>query len=218
VTPEPLVDLHTGEVIEVALTAAEARDLTNKIRQTLAVGHELIVQAFKGSAWSVLGYSSWDAYCAEEFAGARMVRLDREQRREIVAEMRQAGMSTRAIGSAIGVAHTTVADDVTAASVVETTPATPVIGTNGKTYAKPYVRTAPPPVAASPGPKRRPLPDAFFDAAFDLRKAVERIERLVADDRFAHNAEQVAARHRRDLLTARDALDRVLASFPNTGV
>ena len=34
------------------------------------------------------------------------------------------------------------------------------------------------------GRKRRPLPDAARGAAWSLRKDIERIERIVADDRF----------------------------------
>lgn len=151
-TIEPLVNVVTGEVIEVVLTPTQARDLTDRIRQTLHVGHDLIVEAFKGSAWSVLGYDSWDAYCAGEFAGARMVRLDREQRREIVAEMRQSGMSSRAIASGLGVGHATVARDVQGAPVSDETPAAPVIGLDGKTYQPPAPR--PQPAPAKPRPQR----------------------------------------------------------------
>ena len=35
-----------------------------------------------------------------------------EERREVVAELRDAGMSTRAIGTALGVPKSTVADDL----------------------------------------------------------------------------------------------------------
>jgi IS30 family transposase len=69
------------------------------------------------------------------FADARMVRLEREQRREIVAEMRSAGMSTRAIGSALGVGNKTVARDIEEADVSDDTPEpAKVVGLDGKTY------------------------------------------------------------------------------------
>ncbi|HTJ69222.1 MAG TPA: hypothetical protein VL551_16920 [Actinospica sp.] len=42
------------------------------------------------------------------------------------------------------------------------------------------------------GRKRRPLPDAASDAAWALRKDIERIERIFADDRFNANKEKVA--------------------------
>ena len=45
----------------------------------------------------------------------------------------------------------------------------------------------------SPKPKRRPLPVVAERAGWDLRKAMERVERVVADDRFDGHREQVAA-------------------------
>lgn len=229
-TVEPLVDVVTGEVIAVALTAQAARDLTDRIRQTLHVGHDLIVQAFKGSAWSVLGYDSWDAYCAGEFAGARMVRLDREQRREIVAEMRQAGMSSRAIASGIGAAPRTVARDLAETPVPDGTPepahwqprgvgtdearaaylasTTPVIGLDGKTYQPPAPRPR-------PAPKRSSLPDAARNAGWDLRKAVERLERIAADDRFNGHQEQMAAHLSGHLTHAIEVCQDLLARVSN---
>lgn len=111
------VDYTTGEIVEAeivedALSATEARELTDRIKQTLTVAHELIIAAFKGRAWIALGYANWDTYCAGEFAEARMVRLDREQRREIVTEMKQAAMSNMSIASGLGVAHSTIDLDV----------------------------------------------------------------------------------------------------------
>lgn len=118
-------------VEQPALSATEARALTDRIRQTLSVGHDLIIKAFAGRAWIVLGYASWDAYCAGEFSDARMIRMDREQRREIVAEMRQAGMPTRAIGQSLGVSHRTVVTDT--ADLESSAP--PVVqGLDGKRY------------------------------------------------------------------------------------
>jgi len=77
-----------------------------------------------------------------------------------------------------------------------------VTGRDGKTYP----RTDPKPVTETPAetaariadalPKkrerRRPLPDAFFAAGYDLNKVIERIDRLFRDDRFTANKKQVA--------------------------
>jgi hypothetical protein len=62
---------------------------------------------------------------------------------------------------------------------------------------------------------RKPLPDAFRSAAYDLTKAVERLSRLVEDDRFARNAEQVARVCRHDLLRASDLLATVVERVPS---
>lgn len=242
------------EIVEqpTQFTAAEARELTDEIRQTLRVGHDLIVKAFVGRAWTALGYESWDTYCAGEFSEARMVRLDREQRREIVAEMRQAGMSTRAIASGLGVGNKTVARDLASvsgdtddeestdafASVERPTtvtsldgrqrPATrsprePVAKVTETTRTEHYVNTDTGEIAdepSAPAPdvsarRRRPLIDAFTDATYDLTKVTERIERLIADDRYPQNAEKVAAKHRSDLIRARDAMQSVIDRLPS---
>jgi len=119
---------------------------------------------------------------AEEFGTSRL-RLPREERQEVVASLRESGLSTRAIASATGIADQTVRADL--AQVREITQAS-VTGTDGKTYAphpEPNTWTpAEPP--APPTPKRRPLPDAFATAVVDLTRAAERLARLTDDDRF----------------------------------
>lgn len=70
-----------------------------------------LVALYQGRAWLALGYASWDALCDAELDGARIA-LPREARREAVATMRNAGMSTRAIGMAVGVTHPTVLGDL----------------------------------------------------------------------------------------------------------
>jgi len=47
------------------------------------------------------------------------------------------------------------------------------------------------PKAAPPAPRRRPLPDALRDAGIDLNNAAEKVARLVSDDRFTANKDQV---------------------------
>lgn len=91
-------------------TEATARALTDQLRQSLSLSWELLVEAYQRRAWAALGYESWDAYTDAELGETRL-RLPREQRREVVASMTEAGMSTRAIGSALGVADQTVRAD-----------------------------------------------------------------------------------------------------------
>ena len=59
-----------------------------------------------------------------------------------------------------------------------------VTGQDGKTYP-----AAPP---APRAPRRSALPDVYSRATWELRKAVERLERLHADDRFPKNRETIA--------------------------
>lgn len=83
-------------------------------------------------------------------------------------------------------------------------PAT-VVGLDGKTYSRPE----PNPARVS---RRRPITDQARDAGWDLRRAVERIQRIAQDDRFTPNREQVASHLRSHLSFAievcQDLLDR----------
>lgn len=147
--------IETSTDVEL-LTFTEAKELTSRIRQTGSVLWAQIVKAYQGRAWVVLGYPSWDEYCDAEFDGARL-RLPREERTMVVASLSDAGLSTRAIGAAIGVHKDTVRndlaggekspphpdpdDEITDAEIVEDVgeidhqPRT-VTGIDGKTYPK----------------------------------------------------------------------------------
>lgn len=202
----------------VELTSEQARQLTDRIKVAVEGTWQLIQDAYTSRAWAALGYKSWDDYCTREFGTSRL-RLPREDRQEVVASLRESGMSTRAIGAAIGVDQKTVVNDIRATeeySSVEVEqfpsarravsfdddqpePETPIVGVNGKTYQRPDPKSA---MAAA---RQRPITDAFFDAIYDLNKAVDRIERLAGDPRMTRNLEQVA-RHRNDLLKATNVL------------
>jgi orotate phosphoribosyltransferase-like protein len=105
----------------VALDAARARRLTEQIKAGVAAVWELVTQAYEGRAWQVLGYGSWDDYCAREFAGAR-IRLPLEDRQDVVASLRDAGLSHRAIAAAVGISRPTVIKDLTETQVVNSLP------------------------------------------------------------------------------------------------
>lgn len=80
-----------------------------------------------------------------------------------------------------------------------------VVGIDGKTYTRPEPKAAP----------RKALTDSFWTAAYDTRKKVESLHRLINDDRFPRNAEKVAANHRNDLLRIKDLLEQVINALPN---
>lgn len=94
------------------MTADEARSLTDRIKAHVAELLPLIKEAFERRADVALGYSNWVDYCDAELTG---LRLPINQRREAVAELRQTGMSTRAIGAALGVTEGTVRNDLSTA-------------------------------------------------------------------------------------------------------
>lgn len=100
-----------NEVQQTELTEAEARELTEKIQKNVGELKGLILTAWSGRVWVSLGYGSWHDWCDGELNGFRP-QFPREERREIVTEFRDAGMSQRAIGSAVGVSPYTVNKDL----------------------------------------------------------------------------------------------------------
>jgi hypothetical protein len=130
------------------LNEAEARCLVDSIRVDVADIGERVATAYLGRAWMALGYPSWDALCEAEFDGARL-RIPREQRAEQVQSLRAAGLSTRAIGTALGVSEGTVRTDLAGAQ--NYAPA-PVVGQDGKQYAPTQPpRPQPSPSSVAPG-------------------------------------------------------------------
>ncbi len=195
--------------IAQAPNTEEARARAERIRsgmRVLAEWQQDVIAAYAARDWEALGYETWDAYINGEY-GEHRVQLPRDQRREIVAGMSAAGMSTRAIGSAIGTGNATVHRDLMA-SVPDETDGEPrtVLSLDGRE--RPASRPAPdenvwiepdadevvdaelldePARPEPPKPKRRPLPEAFTDAGRDLARAAERLTRLTEDDRFDRN-------------------------------
>jgi len=194
-----------------ALSPEQARRLTDRIKASVEAIWELVIEAYQLRAWDALGYASWDDYCTREFGACRL-RLPREERQEVVSSLREAGLNTRAIAAATGIGHKTVHrdldpgvsndtpadaepvdvvdaelpedDPVATASPDPPAPAPAVTGTDGKTYPK-----AP---ARPPTKKRAPLLKEVDAAGWQLRRAVERIERLRGDHRFDEQLDEVA--------------------------
>jgi uncharacterized protein (UPF0335 family) len=244
-----------------ATTSDEARRLTERIRlvaanvaENVQKLRELVTEARESNAHEVLGYASWTAYLKDVF-GDEPLRLARDVRQELVAELSAQGMSTRAIAPIVGVSQKTVDRDVrgesndspdlppraddwvvsdkffcdscgaefgtdrlnetttgkycnecqdnrvladlsngeivpTVTEVTETHTVKTVTGLDGKTYQQTQPRKQ----------NRRALTDTARDAGWELRKAVERIERIREDDRYSRNKEEVAT-HLRSHLT-----------------
>lgn len=197
--------LVTGEAYAAGLTPFEARHLTDEIRQTLTLGHDLLIRAYTGQAWRPLGYESWDAYCAQEFYEARMVRLDREQRREIVAEMRQAGMSTPAIGAALGVSDETARRDIHAVSTSVEMP-TRITMTDGRERAS---TTTPARPTAARGDQPEPFTDRYDKTVREFLRVSRRFDRLHCEDDFTQHRASLRRKHGRQITEALDALSLV---------
>lgn len=252
------------------LDSAQARVLTDQIKAGVEAVWQLITRAYTERAWSALGYTSWDDYCTREFGTARL-RLPREERAEVVASLRESGLSLRAITSATGISRPTIIKDLgQSEQVVNSLPPaepidcdgkcatdecicplgdadedalpeelgafshvpeqhlpplpenymsgihadpapTPVIGLDGKSYQPSRAKPAEP-----KEPRRSALTDQARNAGWELRKAVERVERIVTDDRFNSQKEKVASHlrgHLTDAITScQAALDRINTS------
>lgn len=79
-----------------------------------------------------------------------------------------------------------------------------ITGMDGKTYTRPEPNPEP------DKPRRNPLPDQARTAGWEVRKSVERVERIMSDDRFTRNKEEVAAHLRGHLQYAIETLQTTL--------
>jgi len=212
-----------------ALTEADAKRLTLQLKllfgsvaDQIDKVKKLIGQAKSGQADVALGYKSWTAYCETEFAGA-LPRLERQARRELVVNLTEQGMSSRAIAPIVGVDHVTVARDrgrvanATPDAVDERDeqiPSTVVTGDDldeivdaeivdeKPAVHRPQITGRDNKTYTPPAPRkqrRNSLPDAYRNATFDLLKSIERLERLHADDRFRGNRTELRDRYRAQL-------------------
>ena len=248
---------HVDETA-IALDASTARALTDRIKVGVEAVWELITQAYVQRAWDALGYSSWDDYCTREFGTSRL-RLPREERAEVVASLRESGLSIRAISAATGLGRGTVERDIAApvpngtrepglrntityelgCEFVEPGQEVPIttrttidadtgevldeqpipnrtLGQDGKSYPpsaklrerREWAKAGCPGLNASQ-PRRKPIAEAFNEAAAELTRATKRIESLSGDDRFAKNQDQIVLRLS-DLFRARDPIDSVI--------
>jgi hypothetical protein len=109
---------------EGPLTEHQARELTWFIKNKADELWEMIKQAYLRRAWDALGYQSWDDYCTREFGTARL-RLPQEERAEVVASLRESGLSLRAIESATGISRPTIIKDLLSSEVVNSLPPRP---------------------------------------------------------------------------------------------
>lgn len=121
-----------------SMTAAAARDITDQIKTGMESIYHLIRSAYRGRAWAVLGYSSWDDYVTREFGNLHL-RPPLEYRQDVVLSLREAGMSARAIASATQLSKSTVHRELGATAGRDVPNGTPrdarrVTGTDGKSY------------------------------------------------------------------------------------
>lgn len=138
-----------AEIVDAGLSAGAARALTDRIKIGVEAVWALVTQAYTERAWSALGYRSWDDYCTREFGTSR-IRLPREERAEVVASLRESGLSLRAIAAATGYSEPTVRRELAGASNDAPDAPSLITGTDGKSY-PPKPQPAPKPAEAQEG-------------------------------------------------------------------
>ena len=110
------------------ITREEARRRTDEFKVHTEAWLTELVSLHDDEVWWALGYISWDDYCSSEFGSIRLPRG--ASRTGAVLTMRQASLSIRDIGSALGLSRGTVQrelDTADPASLPDT-----IIGADGK--------------------------------------------------------------------------------------
>lgn len=106
----------SAEILQIDIDAAQRRAERIRLHATNANEAMQSLQKLVHTARELedhitLGYASWTAYVRDLF-GDEPLRLARDVRRELVAELADAGMSTRAIAPIVGVDNATVHRDL----------------------------------------------------------------------------------------------------------
>lgn len=109
------IDAAQRRAERIRFHATNANDAMQSLQKLVHTAREL-------EDHLTLGYPSWTAYVREIF-GDEPLRLARDVRRELVAELAEAGMSTRAIAPIVGVTRQMVSKDLAAGgNLVATSP------------------------------------------------------------------------------------------------
>jgi hypothetical protein len=170
---EPL-DRDTAERLDKRM-----RLLVGAITDSMAKLYELVEEAKRGNIHEALGFSSWTAYLADVFTV--QIRLEPEQRRELVGYLSGEGVSNRTIADVTGVSRETVRRDLGDTNV----PPGPVTGRDGKTYKRK-------PKPTKPQPGNYQIPDNIEDAKAELKRLDEVVDdaekRMEADLIYFVNA------------------------------
>lgn len=202
---QPATDQPDSVAVDVVsgITVEQARELTDEIKTDAGALWDKVVRAYTERASDVLGYESWDTYCAAEFGSLRGLRLPLEERQDVVCSLRDAGMSTRTIASVTGASQSTVSRDLRPGesndSPDDANDSEPAPPTNKKR-------------------RRAPFPDQFGATVADLRRDVEKLETLAGDDRFRDFARsELGVVRRTSLLQIIAVLQAMADQFPETG-
>jgi transcriptional regulator with XRE-family HTH domain len=99
----------TGDLARV-VTAEDVRRSVDRARKSLADAALEVVWQIENEVWHVAGYDSWDAMREAEYGGAAFI-VPRDERRELVSRLRDAGLTQREVAATAGVTKRTVQRD-----------------------------------------------------------------------------------------------------------
>lgn len=216
-------ELATGCTREQAeAITSRFREAIGRVETAFNVVVTIAIDAYTNRVWEPLGYDSWDDYCAKEVDTAA-VRIPRQLRVQIVEQMSEAGMSTRAIAPTIGASKDTVSRDLRS-GVSDETPepepddeplsqaeceqldreSRPVLGLDGKTYPRREPQEAAPAKPRAPRSDVVALMNRVTLRAEEAAEAANKIER-----RHMADKKEEAARWERDLRQSIESLQRL---------
>lgn len=95
-------------VVPPPFTEPEAHQWLGRVVQDRDAYVARMIEGYHRRAWLGLGFGSWEDLCRAK----SLPQLTRDERRAVVGEMREAGMSTRAIAEATGASQTTITRDI----------------------------------------------------------------------------------------------------------
>jgi hypothetical protein len=178
--------LEPTEIIQTTdLTPAEARRRTDDLKREAAHVVQEFGELFHRRVWLALGYESWDAYYATEFADVAVPKLPPAQRREAMSTMIEAGMPNTTIAVIFNVdAETVRRDRRQALATGSVTRDDSIVTTRGTTRSARNTRTGGRARAKPTGTGERTFTDTFDTATLALRDALGRVRDMLDDDRF----------------------------------
>jgi len=202
----------------------------------------LIREAINRNVHAILGYASPGAYVKDRFGDA-LGKLGAELRREVVRELSNAGLSTRAIAPVLSIDPKTVRNDLRAGGDISPPEPDAIDRDVAEAEAATHAPVAHPitgevlddsvvtethtvkivtgldgktyPMAAPKADRRRSLVDDAYTANTKLWEAIERVRSIAIDDRFNRNKADILAA----LQPSADLAKEILADLftPNKG-
>jgi len=144
------------------LNESAARGLDSITRLVLSAGFGAVKLTYESESWRALGFGSFDEWVMDQ----PKYQLTRAERKGVVADLREVGMTQRQIAATVGVSHTQVGRDL-GTNVPEPEPdraqGEPDLGTN------------------VPEPDQPTLDDIYEATASPEAKAEKDIVRFLAD-------------------------------------